>query len=145
MGLRINEMEYNTLYKIMDQKEGDYTTGTWYVSKVEVDESIKKKYPKETFIMVFNFDLNERIIKFIFGYINLIKYQRGTEFTVIGYVIDKDHYDFDNVEIKDMLFSTERFEIVKEEESTLLKSVAIDEFFDDPEGYFKRTAELGSK
>lgn len=139
MALNINKMEYNTLYKTLDEREMYYTTGITYVAKYE--DSRKFSLSKKPVIFTYNFDLNGRINNIVYGELINHKYQCGVEYSIMGWIIDKNT-NFNEIgdpkTAREITCSKRDLIPLSQAESELLNN-EIYELFNDPIEYFKKS------
>lgn len=139
MALNINKMEYNTLYKTLDEREMYYTEGITYVAKYKDPRNFHLS--RKPIIFTYNFDLDGRINNVVYGELINHKYQCGVEYSIMGWIIDKNS-NFDEIGDKrtarEITCSKRDLIPLSQAESELLNS-EISEFFNDPIEYFKKS------
>ena len=138
MALDINRMNYNVLYKTLDEKESYFTTGTTYVTRVLNMQ--KNSTIKNPIISVYHFTSDERIDYVVYGELINHSSQSGVEYSILGWKIDKDS-NMNEIGLKEtakeIVCSWSSLTPVESLKSELLK-IEISSFFDNPIEYFKR-------
>lgn len=138
MALNINKIDYNTLYKTLDEREMYYTTGITYVAKYE--DSRKFSLSKKPVIFTYNFDLNGRINNIVYGELINHKYQCGVEYSIMGWIIDKNT-NFNEIgdpkTAREITCSKRDLIPLSQAESELL-NIEISKFLKNPVEYFEK-------
>ena len=144
MALDINRMNYNVLYKTLDERELYFTTGTTYVTRVLNMQ--KNSTIKNPIISVYHFTSDERIDYVVYGELINHSSQSGVEYSILGWKIDKDS-NMNEIGLKEtakeIVCSWESLTPVELSKSELLK-IEISKFTENPTKYFiaKRGLEL---
>ena len=142
MGLDIKKMDFDVLYKILDEKDEYYEEGTWYVRKYYNSSRFR-----EPIIYVYHLDLNGKILSIFCGnYINR-KYQNKEDFSIKGWVIDKDSSIKDvgkKDTVKEMSFRWKTLTPQTPIEQDLI-DIEILDLLEDPVTYFNSEKDKGSK
>ncbi len=134
MALDINRMDYNVLYKTLDERKMYFTTGITYVAKSFNSE--KKLSLKKPIIYVYNFDLEGKVNHVSFGKLMNLDCQNGVEYSILGWTIDKDS-NIDEIGLKEtakeITCSWETLDPVSAEENEKLNKEILD-FFENHKG-----------
>ena len=132
MALDINRMNYNVLYKTLDERELYFTTGTTYVTRVLNMQ--KNSTIKNPIISVYHFTSDERIDYVVYGELINHSSQSGVEYSILGWKIDKDS-NMNEIGLKEtakeIVCSWESLTPVELSKSELLK-IEISKFTENP-------------
>lgn len=139
MALDTNRMNYNVLYKTLDEKEMYFTIGVTYIAKYV--DSKRYLFKKEPIIYVYHFNTDGIIDSVSYGKLLNKGPQCGVEYTLMGWNINKDT-NLEKVGLKktakEMTFSWETLTHATPIENNLL-NIEISNFFDNPIEYFKKS------
>ncbi len=138
MALNINKMDYNTLYKTLDEREMYYTTGITYVAKYK---NLKKiTLSKKPIIFTYNFDLDGKINYIVYGELINHKYQCGVEYSIMGWIIDKNSKIDeigDKKNAREITCAHAGLTPISQNENELL-NIEISKFLKNPVEYFEK-------
>ena len=134
-------IDYEVLYKIIDEREAYYTEGVWYIRKY-----LNPNSSVEPIIYIYHFNLDGKVIDIHCGNYVYNEYHHDSVFTIKGWVIDKDS-PICNVgkeeTQEEMDCAIYNITPITEEEQKTLDNEII-KFLNDPTAYLKNKTSKGS-
>ncbi len=142
MGLNVEQMHYEVLYRFLDERESYFAHGVWYVRKYNNSKSFQKPI-----MYIYHFDLNGKVVAIYCGNLIDYNYQNGVEFSIKGWKIDKES-SIDDVGSQDTIneytFSVMNLTTLSSPESEMVNDEIL-HFLEDPTAYLDTSNNKTSK